>query len=283
MVGARADVSSSAAQNCYLRTRATLDMDMDDTGRFTIPVSINGVSKRMMVDTGAAMSLISRDVVSEFKLTEQPAYDKSLMGFSGAVYKNMVEIAEFGLGKMRGENFKIVVKNEWMDAAGLLGNDFLFYHDLDFDFANAKLHLISPDHCPGQVVYWTKEAYGVVPFEFINNHIRVEVKLDGQPVVAILDTGAPDTVMGARRVSRIFDVPYADLVKSRQYPFKTLEFGSVNVVHPDIALVSDNDTDVLGDGPRHVSMIIGMTVLRQLHLYISYKEKKIYVTPATQY
>jgi len=26
-----------------------------------------------------------------------------------------------------------------------------------------------------------------------------------------------------------------------------------------------------------------MGVLRRMHLYISYKEKKIYVTPATQY
>jgi hypothetical protein len=47
--------------------------------------------------------------------------------------------------------------------------------------------------------------------------------------------------------------------------------------------MSDDDTRILGHHSKDLQMIIGMGVLRRLHLYISYKEKVIYVTPATQY
>ena len=59
MASAGEPVSSAAKPDdtppavCTLNIRTTLDMAMDQSGRITVPVQINGVAKRMMVDTGA--------------------------------------------------------------------------------------------------------------------------------------------------------------------------------------------------------------------------------------
>jgi predicted aspartyl protease len=269
---------------CQLLRKALLDMDMDDSGRITVPVGINGVEKRMLVDTGATESLIAAPAVADLKLATRGAPNGAYMqGFGGRIDAQVVDVAEFGLGRMKGKNFTLFVETGYLDADGLLGGDFLYFFDLDFDFANAKLSLFSPDHCPGKVMYWSKSGLGVVPFEIEQNHIMIKVQLDGQEVNAILDTGAADTVMSLERASRAFDLDKDKLRKSRHYPFKTLSFGDVNVSNPAIALVPDDESRVMGRHSDDLHMILGMGVLRRLHLYISYKEKMIYATPATQY
>jgi predicted aspartyl protease len=276
--------AAPAAPDCTLRRRAALDMEMDDTGRITVPVSINGTEKRMMVDTGASESLITAATVAELKLpSRKDPRGVYMRGFGGRIDDRVTDVAEFGFGKMKGSNFTLFIESQPMETSGLLGADFLYFFDLDFDFAKAKLNLIHPDHCPGKVVYWSRGDYGVVPFKLDQNHIMVTVMLDGQEVNAAIDTGATDTVMSLERAADSYDLDRSALKKSRHYPFKTLSFGGVSIFNPAIELVPDKESAVLGHNYLAMHMILGMGVLRRLHLYVSYKEKKIYVTPATQY
>ncbi len=270
------------APDCRLKRRALLDITMDDTGRITVPVTVNGLAKDIMIDTGAESTMIAAELVRELKLPTKPAAIV-MMGVGRVLGDRYVAIDEFGVGQMKGKNFKFFVLNDPMDSAGLLGPDFLSNFDNDFDFAAAKLRLFSPDHCPGKVMYWTRGSYGVVPFEIEANHIMVKVLLDGKEVKAAIDTGAADTVMSLDMASRAFDLNGDKLKRSRHYPFKTLSFGEVIVGNPAILLIPDEESGVMGHHSRDLQMIIGMGVLRRLHLYLSYKEKTIYVTPATQY
>jgi predicted aspartyl protease len=268
---------------CRLLVRATLDMDMDSTGRITVPVSINGTAKRMMVDTGASDTEISAAVVTELNLKPHNSTNGGyLIGYGGRVDKQVVTIDEFGLGMMKGKDFSIFVLSEPFDSAGLLGADFLRGFDVDLDFANARMRLIAPNKC-SRKVYWTTADYGEVPFTLDGNHISVDVKLDGQPIWAFLDTGAADTVMSLERATFAYDLDRDKLKRSRHYPFKVLSFGEVDVGNPAIQLATDHESAFMGPYRSDLNMIIGMGVLRRLHLYIDYKEKKIYLTPATQY
>lgn len=270
--------------SCKLIRKAALDMTMDDTGRITVPVTFNGTKQEMMVDTGASETILTAHAVEALHLTPHEAPNRVYMqGFGGRIIRSVVDVAEFGFGGMKGKNFQFFVDSQEMETAGLLGADFLYFFDVDFDFAAAKLNLMSPDHCPGKVTYWTRDTYGIVPFEIDDNHIVVNVKLDGEDVSAILDTGAADTVMSLERASFVYDLDHEKLAKSRHYPFKTLSFGSVSVNNPAIQLMPDRESGVMGRGRSSLHMIVGMGVLRRLHLYISYKEKTIYVTPATQH
>ena len=104
--------------------------------------------------------------------------------------------------------------SDWYGMSdGLLGADFLYYFDLDFDFAKARLRLVSPEHCKGKVVYWTKGDYGTVPFEYKDRKIRLNIRLDGKDVVAYLDTGAADTVMSLEAAADLFGWNEDDLAK----------------------------------------------------------------------
>jgi hypothetical protein len=62
-----------------------------------------------------------------------------------------------------------------------------------------------------------------------------------------------------------------------RYAFKTLSFGGVSVSNPDLVLVP-RDEGRIGGPP---TIILGMGILRQLHMYIAYAERKLYVTSAS--
>ncbi len=269
---------------CTLMIRASLGTAMDETGRITVPITINGTAKQIMVDTGASNSLLTLATVEELKLKFGVAANgRFIMGVGGTPSFFVAHVDEFRLGKIKAENFNLYIEPDRMAAAGLLGADFLSKFDVDLDFAHAEMNLIRAEHCDGNVVYWSKKSYGIIPFEIEDNHIMVKVKLDGVEIRAALDTGAADTVMSLDKASDAFDLDEDKLEKSRHYPFKTLTLGEVTISNPAIALMRDRESIVMGHHSSDLHMIIGMGVLRRLHLYISYKDKMIYVTPATQY
>ncbi len=59
-----------------------------------------------------------------------------------------------------------------------------------------------------------------------------------------------------------------------RYPFATLTFEGIEVRNPNILIL---DT---GSDSRDAELIVGIGVLRQLHLYIAYGEKTLYLTGA---
>ncbi|HEY5339140.1 MAG TPA: aspartyl protease family protein, partial [Rhizomicrobium sp.] len=177
------------------------------------------------------------------------------------------------------------------EVDGTLAPDVLSAYDDDFDFANNKFYLVSQDHCPGRVVYWTKDAYAEIPMRIDNiGHIDLPVSVDGKPMQATLDTGSSRSLMSLEAAEDLFgfnekDSSLKPLSSSNEhwhpyrYPFKSLAFEGVIVNNPDLVLISNDESKMMGSGSPKI--ILGMGVLRQLHLYIAYHEHKLYVTPAT--
>ena len=79
----------------------------------------------------------------------------------------------------------------------------------------------------------------------------------------------------------LFKIDPATLKKNNgRYPFKMLTLQGVTVNNPDIILVPDDKSKIMG-GYRQPKLILSMGILRQLHLFIAYKEHNIYVTSAS--
>lgn len=284
LLAAPASAGDAPEKPCKLVGKAFLDMEMDQFGRITVPVSINGVTKQMLVDTGAFETIMTPDAAKELGLTPRESHRGYVVGFGGWANTQTVTVADFRIGNMKGTDFTFYVhKRSVGSTAGLLGMDFLQTFDLDFDFAKAKLTLVDANHCPGIPPYWSRQPYGVIPYRLKNNDIWIEVFLDGQKIRAVLDTGALNTVMSLEKAADAFDLDPVELEKTRQHRFKTLTLGDVAVQNPVINLVKDKESVVMGRWSTDMQMIVGMEVLRSLHLYFSAKEKLIYVTPATQY
>lgn len=278
-------------QGCALKQIASLDMSMEPGGNVDVPVQINGRPVRLTVDTGALISVISSSVADELQL-ERKRLPGQFTLLGGVKSEGAAIASTLKIGQMTGTDMELVVlpASAFVDFGyeGLLGPDILSQYDIEFDYAHAKFNIFSQDHCDGKVVYWTKGGYYArIPFTFRDVlHISVPVVLDGKTITAAIDTGAEHSTMPLAVAQSLgIDVKAPGVTQQKRslngtaarvlyhYPFSTLSLEGVSISHPDIDIVPDLQTG-------GIPLILGAATLRQLRLYIAYKEKALYVTPA---
>src|SRR6185312_6713722 len=124
-------------------------------------------------------------------------------------------------------------------------------------------------------------------------HTEIPVTVDGVSTTAMIDTGASLSAMSMKE-SRFLGVRENDpaLVSAKRtingkemttysYPFKTVQFAGigagtgVTVTNPNILIFEDS---MMHNFPAE--LVLGISTMRQLHLYIAYKEHKMYLSPA---
>ena len=295
----------------------SVDMHIGGDGRVYVPVKINDVRKSMLVDTGGFFTEITPDTVGELNLDTRHT-GLAIVGVGGDT-TSLAANAPFQLGNLKASSldFMVMPDNQLLaddvaDAAGLLAPSFMRSYDVEFDFAAKKFSLLSQDHCEGKVVYWPASAgaIAIVPIRINSDgHIELQVELDGRKLTAILDTGATNTVLNLDVAQDSFGVHPGDattpetghltgsnVAKTYTHRFKRLALEGVSVGNPTLDLLPDlvrtrmhDPRDTVSGDTRLRSttqkttlddMILGMDILRRLHLYIAYREKKLYVTPA---
>ena len=279
-----------------------------------VPVTLVGKEKLFLLDTGGLFSEILPKTADELGLERKTA---PLRAYSVTnEYSDQYVSAPFQLGRLKADRFDFMLYpekdalSERPDVVGILAPDMLAHFDVDLDFGAQKLNLISQEHCPGRVLYWKSESVAVVPFTFLDDgHIVAPVKLDGHTEYALLDTGAGYTALRAQVAEERYGLKlgspdtqeagslngHKDL-KTYSHIFSSLEFEGVSVVNPAVHLIPDKggwlsiDTAAPNRGSRIVdagndesrrTMLIGMDVLRHFHLYIDYRDQKLYITPAS--
>lgn len=277
--------------------------------RALVPVSINGIPKLFLLDTGGDVTQINGEVAEELKLTKQDSNLK-LLDMYGHASSKMVRIDNFTLGRLRGENVKMAIQpnpdfGKGTRYVGLFGPDMMGRYDVDIDFGTYRMNYFSPDHCPGHVVYWPHAALAVTPMTFHNRHIRLPVKIDGKELRAEIDTGATNTAMMAGAARRLFDivpetpgnVPLNTQGMAAAFGrvFSNLDFEGVAVNNPHIIILPElmgskdpnNGSQTewrskrVDDDVDRPDLLIGMDILKKLHLYIAFDENKIYISEAS--
>lgn len=204
---------------------------------------------------------------------------------------------------------------------GILTLDRLAKNDLEFDFGSDMLNLFAPDHCAGKEVYWPTPATAVIDIRLQRTPIPadrrapdlrglsvyVPVMLEGHEVRALLDTGATNSALRQDLAQTMFgltlgtpDTPSAGALngdtslKTYNHQFKSLRFGDVALSNIRLSIIPDamarnvpptpsvfSRTRTERDLIAEPEMILGMDVLRRLHLFIAFGERKLYVTPST--
>jgi predicted aspartyl protease len=306
-------VSATAAHadNCQLTRVASLDMTMTDDGRILVPVKFGDTSTFMMIDTGAPLSALEPDSISDLGLTTKRIYQGQMFNSLGQAFTDMAVVPSLTLDNFHGSDVKFLVDPSRLvhDArvAGTLGADFLRHYDVELDFANRKLNLFTQDHCPGKVIYWPASAVAVVPFQLAQTgHIVLSLQLDGQPIQALFDTGAGYSVLDLATAQDQFGLKSgaADMTPNGYYgenksvpvylhTFKTLDFDGLAIGNPRIYIFEQEGITAAKSEPEigtrlssgnanngWTPMILGIKEVSHLHLFISYAEQKLYVTPA---
>jgi len=277
--------AQAQGQQCGLDRFSDLPITTIPDGRFTVPAVLNGRKLDFLVDTGGVAATIERE--QAFNLHLPTNYTpRTLKGVAGNNLIYVTTLETFSLGRLQGTNLAAYIDNRLPAGVdGTLSPDMMRHYDVDIDLLRGTLSLFSQKHCVGKVVYWTKSGYVALPMEVESDgHIRVRVTVDGVKVTALLDTGARHSIVSmslAKKIGVSENSPDLKLVhgstdqyKSYDYPFKLLDFDGIAVSKPRLQVVSD---DYL---PRGIDMLVGVSILRRLHLYIAYGEEKLYITPA---
>jgi hypothetical protein len=282
----------SNAQTCGLKLLASYPMQDDPIGRLVVPMTVEHTTQNLIIDTGAFANMLTIDTVNALKL---PKFEMAGIAYSTQGRMTHYSTAELDIGALHSTGIKFLETEGipgWKKTgvAGVLGADVLTRLDLDLDFGSKKANLMLQDHCPGQVVYWSR-AYGVVPMDLDDNgHIKVLVTVNGVEMKAQIDTGSTGSTLSTEAVALL---PKSDASGSsdvQPHPVYTLTFGSVTVQNARLEVVEDKigkhfQADEAMSGPigeriRIPNVLLGNDILSKLHLYIAYKEKKIYVTAA---
>jgi Aspartyl protease len=269
----------------------------------TVPVSLNGQTRDMILDTGGAVTQLSRSVVAELGL---PVWrgGAAVYDINGRVSHYFATVEDFGFGELRRTDAALMIwPEEKRPYAGELAQDMLQPYDVDVDFAKGLLTLYAKGHCPGPSG-WTP----LVRVEMRNKgwHLHIPVTLDGHVYDAIFDTGSRHTIMrlpAARRDfglgtgtgdMRLYGAINGDaFLNGYLHGFRQLSFGGMSFDRPDVLIVPDimnrnADTSPMARNRayRHNAdltlpeLSLGMDVLKHLHLYLSFGEQALYVAPA---
>ena len=223
---------------------------------FLVPVEINGVAQKLVLDTGGGTTSISRQAVKALGLKEERSRLK-LYDLYGNVSDSQVVVSTFDMGNARGENLIFQVSpmqnlETEVGANGLLSTDLFLQYDIDMDFGAKRLNYFSQDHCEGKVSYWQERPVTVVPVTLSNGHINVPVTIDGKQLQAIIDTGAGNSAMNVEVAFSTFgirpgseDAPLVEasktdpLLKEYSHKFGTLSFEGITVANPHISIIAD--------------------------------------------
>jgi hypothetical protein len=300
--------------DCSLKLVASVRTEVHGSGAMLVPANFGGTRKLLLVDTAGFYHALRPGVVKELALSTRENHVVIVTDALGNQTQTVARAPSFSLGQMAPTSVDFMV----MANDSLLGSDqtiagtfvpgvYFRSLDVDLDFHGRKFGLASQDHCEGQVVYWPNNGVAVVPFQLdTSNHIVFPVKVDGHVMRATLDSGASHNVMFTRAARRLgVDVDSGTVtdvgavgnnpnVRSYQHRFRTLEIEGITVKNPNMILIPDlnvrmpegpstsggrNETRL--GAPRSqtgADMLIGMSVLKHLHVYIATKERKLYIT-----
>jgi predicted aspartyl protease len=288
IVGADA---AGAAEPCQLIRMATMDANLDGSDHLFIPAEMAGRKINLMVDTGGAWSLIKAQLADELKLERH--YNQGGMDFvdaSGNSMRQYVRVPGLKLGDLafKGPTDFIVMegyRGRLDRYGGTIGLNIIARFDVELDNEAKRINLFHPKHCPRIGAYWANEY---VELPLINEIGLPETKVDieGETVRALIDTGASRTFMDTDLARRKWGItpqtpgvvargdltlPSGKTVKMYDYTFKSL---TISGFHFDSVEVVLTDDDLGG-------LTLGMSELKHLHLYFSFKEEMLYVTTAS--
>lgn len=300
------------AAECVPSLRILNSVQMQSTTDRTVmlvPVKIDGSDKKLLLDTGGLVSQISRATADALNLPQHYSR-RRLFDLAGNASNAQATLDRLTLGERSEKDISMLVApNPELGTSlpydGLLATDLFRDTDIDMDFGARRLTAFSTDHCDGQVIYWPADHVAAVPITVKRNLIFLPVTIDGHAFNAVLDTGSQYTAMNMAVANHLFgltpdspDMQPLTLANGEKsldaygHRFDKLTFDGVDVLNLRIYLMQDkiatrekirrmeglDDTDdvVFPD------LLIGMDVLRHLHVYYAAKEKRLYISEAAR-
>ena len=249
-----------------------------------VGLRLNSRPARLIFDTGAYTSLLSEAAVDRLGLVHMRGEEirntlATVSGIGGARTARYVTAHNVELGGLHARDYNFTAADlpiDWAD--GLLSIDLVSQFDIDLDFPESKIVLYKPaGDCSTPAAFLSGPLYSVaLEPTGQDRRPRVRVMVGHQVLVALIDTGAPQSSIfrtAARRLG--IDVPRAvsgarhtggigpGQVASADIKLPELTVGDVVFGNMKVAVLDEaagDDTD----------MLLGADFQTKVHLWISY-------------
>jgi tetratricopeptide (TPR) repeat protein len=285
-----------AAGTCEVGVFATMDATMVGL-QPVVGGTINGKPVRLLADSGAFFSLISRDAADRLgmRMSLLPI-GMAIRGVGGEDRQARLGTAdEFTLDglkvpPLRKVDFIVGSSRFGQGIDGLIGQNVLRIADIEYDLAKGKINLIKATDCGDKpLAYWSPGAT-VAELSYDETspaepHLIAKARLNGNTIRILFDTGAAVSSLGIRAAS------FAGF--KRDDP-ATKPAGPTHGIGPrliDTWLARFDELDLGGEKIRNVQlrvadldlpskadMVLGADFFLSHHLYISKKQRKIWFT-----
>ena len=275
-------------KTCRVDTPASLPLL--PVWRPAVEARLNGTRVVLLVDTGAQISMITPTAAEHYGLAADPDRPPMwIQGVGGTELAPVVTVHRIELGGGRARDLDLPVASSLtgsiggLPVFGLFGADFLSNYDVDIDVPGHHLALHSLRGCGARILPF--DGAFEVPFRLEDTAIVVDLKVNGVPVTAQLDTGAPRTLVkqsDAERIGVTGEALAADRqsgrrvhetfeeVNERVHRFRSLEIGAetMNNFPFNVARIGTKYT-LLGDDFLHFNRV-----------WVSYPLRTLFIQPA---
>jgi predicted aspartyl protease len=284
------------ASACSIRELATVPLEIAGSA-IVMPVVVNGIAGNFILDTGAALTVVTPDAVSHFGLALDDWTSTTMRGIGGIEQRRNADPRSLEVGGValrrrslaRDQTLRVATLSRSEAAGhridGLLGRDFLSAFDLALDLPRRSLTLYEVSGCVGRFLPWTGDYVSVTVENPAENALVVPVELDGVPLRALLDSGASSTLVAARGMARLGlgldrlrDDPSQiasgmgpHTVTVWQHHFHALQIGSETFPDPTF-LVTPIQLNPVSD------MLLGFDWLMSRKVWISYASHQLFVS-----
>jgi predicted aspartyl protease len=263
-----------------------------------VPVTVGARNLMFILDSAAGGSVISPATRDALGFTDKDGEIAHIVGAGGTTEYQSMRIPSITFGGFTQRDFHVTVidlrkfqkKDGGEPYAGILGNDFLRHFDVEINLRASEMVLYPHDEKGQTTIARLKGLTAVPNTAEMDGFIAFEASVEGKPVSAILDTGAPATIVNWPTAKQAGVTPESEGVTRREqgtggrgtqkaetfnYQFKEVAAGPTRFPAGELRIADLPIFKALGMNEKP-SMILGLDLLQKRVLFVSYSTKKIY-------
>lgn len=257
-----------------------LPITLNEQGKMTVPVRVNGMDAPGVVDTGSTYTLVDDDLLSATEMASDR--DVTILGIGGTLDYPATQIDRVDVGALNLTNVPAAINGHrrFPGHKTVLPASAFPHRTIDFDFERGQIHLyqIKPR-------FVGRSFQSRLQYREIDGLPFIPVTLNGQDGIALIDTGADTSIInrnfarGAKtrlreestRLLQGTDVAFEEvtLEAARELRIGRHQIDTLSILVTDSPVFTHFG---LEDEPV---MVIGMNILRHFRVQIDRETKMV--------
>jgi predicted aspartyl protease len=285
LLAACAGPHADAPLACTVQRVAEVPLTLRN-GFLTVPATIDDKPVTMLVDTGAERTIVTPGTVEALRLDRDRHRNTTIYGTGGASFGANAKIQSFGFGgyEMLDQSYAVGQLSPREPENGILGADWLSLYDVEIDVPQRRMALYQAQGCEGRYIPWHGSYTDLAHIHVQGRDLlNLPVQLAGQPLTALLDSGANSTQITESSAARlgVDAVAMAHDPASQAMGVDQTRLSMHRHRFPDMVVGAEHfPSVVLSVGAVQVpnaDMLLGADFLRSRRVWLSYTTQQVFI------